>query len=196
MGGTGLIFIKSDPNKKMGCIEVEIRVRISFEKSNSIKKLSGDIWMPYDPDKDRLFRWENVPGKDDQTLKDYLKQNFDIDLTKTLEFEKTNCDKTIKVSTGKYSISLDLNDEKTKVNLKIKRDDVKTTKEYTGKHIISLGLNDEKTKVNLKINDVRTDEFIVKKGKGKGKDMLNIYEKRVCLAIAPLCCGTGGSTNS
>lgn len=59
MGGIGLIFIESDPNKKMDCIEVEIRARISFKKSHSKKKnedsnekLNGDTWMPYNPNED------------------------------------------------------------------------------------------------------------------------------------------------
>jgi len=41
------------------------------------------------------------------------------------------------------------------------------------KNNISLSLNNVKTKVNLKIDNVRTDEFIVK----AESDKLNIYEK-------------------
>ena len=55
MGGIGLIFIESDSNEKMNCIEVEIRARISVKKSHSQiknKKSSYDIWMPCNPNKD------------------------------------------------------------------------------------------------------------------------------------------------
>ena len=58
MGGIGLIFIESDSNEKMDCIEVEIRARISFKKSHSQKKNENpnkksncDIWMPCNPNK-------------------------------------------------------------------------------------------------------------------------------------------------
>ena len=69
-----------------------------------------------------LFSWEDIPGNDSRTLIDFLKQNFYIDWIKTPKIEKIDDGKTIRVFTEKNSLSLCLNDEKTKVYLKIDDD--------------------------------------------------------------------------
>lgn len=57
-------------------------------------------------------------------------------------------------------------------NAKIEKiDDGKTIKLSFGIHFISLNLNDEKNRISLEIDDVRTEEFIVR----KENDKLNIY---------------------
>jgi uncharacterized caspase-like protein len=66
-----------------------------------------------------LFSWEMNTGVDDVRLKAYLAQKFGIDWAKNAKIEKTNNDKTILVSDEENSISLDLNDKKTKVILQI-----------------------------------------------------------------------------
>lgn len=53
----------------------------------------------------------------------------------------------------------------------------KTIKLFTEKNYLSLTLNHEKTKVNLNIDDVRTDEFIVKKVVVKKGEVLKIYKE-------------------
>ncbi len=53
----------------------------------------------------------------------------------------------------------------------------KTIKLLTEKNYLSLTLNNEKTKVNLNIDDVRIDEFIVKKVVDKKREVLKIYKE-------------------
>lgn len=86
-----------------------------------------------------LFNWNEIPGNDSNRLIEFLKLNYSIDWVRTAKIEQIDDGKTIRV--------------------------------YFEKKYISLSLNNEKTKVNLKINDVRIDEFIVK----KESDKLNIY---------------------
>jgi hypothetical protein len=55
-----------------------------------------------------LFSWDNVPGKDSNKLRDFLKTTFDIDWIKKQDFEKENQDKiTIKDSGHFVTITLD-----------------------------------------------------------------------------------------
>jgi hypothetical protein len=89
-----------------------------------------------------LFNWDEIPGNDNGRLVEFLKLNFGIDWVKTAKIEKFDGDKTIKVSTEGKSVSL--------------------------------RLNDEKTKVNINIDDVRTDELIIK----TENDRLDIYRAK------------------
>lgn len=79
--------------------------------------LSGDIEL-ITKKGSCLFNWNEIPGNDDAKLRDFLMQSYDVDWVKTAKIEKSN-DKNIKVYTQINSLSLRLNDEKTKVNLKI-----------------------------------------------------------------------------
>jgi hypothetical protein len=76
-----------------------------------------------------LFSWDNVPGKDDGRLVDYLEQKYGVDWIRTAKIEKVD-NNEIRVATEK--------------------------------NFLSLKLNTENTKVILTINNIRTDEFIVK----------------------------------
>ncbi len=86
-----------------------------------------------------LFSWDNVPGKDNGKLIEYLEQKYGVDWVRTAKIEKID-NNEIRVATEK--------------------------------NFLSLRLNNEKTKVTLTINNVRTDEFIVKIENSK----LNIYK--------------------
>ncbi len=66
-----------------------------------------------------LFSWDEIPGNDNGKLVEFLGQKYDIYWVKTAKIEKIDDGRTINVSTEKNSLSLRLNDEKTKVNLKI-----------------------------------------------------------------------------
>ncbi len=98
-----------------------------------------------------LFSWENVPGNDNERLIEFLTQKYSIDWAKTAKIEKIGDDKTIRLTTEKKSLSLIL--------------------------------NNEKTKAKLKIDDLRTDEFIVKLENGK----LNIYQDLLKTTIKNYC---------
>ena len=73
-----------------------------------------------------LFRWDDIPGNDNEKLIEFLKQNFGIDWVKTAKIEKIDEGKTIKVSNQKNHLLIKLNDEQTEVNLVI--DDLRTNK--------------------------------------------------------------------
>ncbi len=66
-----------------------------------------------------LFSWEEVPGNDSERLLEFLKQEFDISWVETAKIEKIDNDRNIRVTAEKNYLSLGLNNEKTKVNLKI-----------------------------------------------------------------------------
>ena len=70
-------------------------------------------------DEKYLFSWDDVTGNDTDSFLEYLKKKFNIDWTKKAKIEKIDDIGTINVSTEKNSLSLILNNEKTKVNLKI-----------------------------------------------------------------------------
>ncbi|KAF5424695.1 MAG: dGTP triphosphohydrolase [Candidatus Methanomarinus sp.] len=76
--------------------------------------------------KECLFSWDEIPGNDNGKLIKFLKQKFGIEWVKTTEIEKIDKDNTIKVSSEKNHLSLNLNQEKTEVIFKI--DDVRTDK--------------------------------------------------------------------
>jgi tetratricopeptide (TPR) repeat protein len=66
-----------------------------------------------------LFNWEEIPGNDNGRLIDFLKSTFDLDWVKEAEIKKSEDKSTIIVDTKSKSLSLMLNDDKTKVNIKI-----------------------------------------------------------------------------
>ena len=66
-----------------------------------------------------LFSWDDIPGNDTGRLITILKNVYRIEWAKTAKIEKIDGGKTILVSTEINSLSLKLNDEKTKVNLTI-----------------------------------------------------------------------------
>lgn len=65
-----------------------------------------------------IFNWDKIPGDDNGRLIEFLTQAFGIAWVKTAKIEKID-NKTIKVSSERNHLSLELNDTQTKVNLKI-----------------------------------------------------------------------------
>lgn len=66
-----------------------------------------------------LFSWDSIPGSGNDGLIEFLNRYFGIEGVKTANIEKSDNGRTIKLSTEKNSLSLMLNNENTKVNLKI-----------------------------------------------------------------------------
>jgi hypothetical protein len=66
-----------------------------------------------------LFGWGEIPGNDGERLIDFLRDEYKIKWAKTEDISKVDDGKTIIVSNKEKSLSLKLNDEKTKVNLEI-----------------------------------------------------------------------------
>ncbi len=66
-----------------------------------------------------LFSWDEVPGNDSGRLIEFLKQEFGISWVETAKIEKIDNGRSIRVTAEKNYLSLVLNNEKAKVNLKI-----------------------------------------------------------------------------
>lgn len=67
-----------------------------------------------------LFSWDNVPGKDNGRLIEYLEQKYGVDWVRTAKIEKIDKNE-IRVATEKNFLSLKLNNEHTKVILTINK---------------------------------------------------------------------------
>ena len=67
-----------------------------------------------------LFSWENVPGKENGKLLEYLEQKYGVDWVRTAKIEKID-NNEIKVANEKNFLSLRLNNENTKVTLTINK---------------------------------------------------------------------------
>lgn len=67
-----------------------------------------------------LFSWDNVPGKDNGRLVEYLEQKYGVDWVRTAKIEKIN-NNEIRVATEKNFLSLKLNNDNTKVTLTINK---------------------------------------------------------------------------
>ena len=66
-----------------------------------------------------LFSWNKIPGNDSLRLIEFIKQKFGISWIETAEIEKINDGKNIRIYAGNNYILLELNDLKTKANLRI-----------------------------------------------------------------------------
>ena len=113
-----------------------------------------------------LFSWDKIPGSDNEKLIGFLKQNYDIDWVETAEIEKTADDNNVSITKDENSLSLKLNDEKTKVTLEI--DDGRTDEFVVRK---------EKDKLNIFSNiiievEINSTSKIVKTNLEKGKTMI------------------------
>ena len=69
--------------------------------------------------KTHLFSWDEIPGNCNNKFIEFLSENFRIDWVKNARIEKLYNDNIIKVSTKYNSLSLSLNSQITKANLKI-----------------------------------------------------------------------------
>lgn len=133
-----------------------------------------------------LFRWDEVPGRDSEILKNFLIQNVGFEWIRSAIIEKLD-DITIKVSGGDQSILLKLNSEKTRVILTsadiiidefIVKIDSGKMKIYESKPVIYFDDGEIKVRIpsqqfNYCCNSV---DFIMKFGHDQYKEDLRIYE--------------------
>jgi hypothetical protein len=98
-------------NEGYNCFLIYLRVigNDCFLKLSDIKKGVGNMF---------LFSWDNVPGKDNGRLVEYLEQKYGVDWARTAKIEKID-NNEIRVATEKNFLSLRLNNENTKVTLTI-----------------------------------------------------------------------------
>ena len=104
-----------------------------------------------------LFNWDNVPGKDDGKLIQFLEQKYGTDWIRSAKIEKIGNDE-IKIFTEKNVLSLKLNTENTKVTLsinKIKTDEF-IVKTENGKLNIYKDVEQEKQDIRqgVKVQDI------------------------------------------
>ncbi len=103
--------------------------------------------------KEYLFSWNEIPGNDDGELIEFLMWKYNIDWVETAKIEKSDDVRTVKVYVEKNYLSLNLNNERTKVYLKIDdgRTDELITKTENGK------LNIYEGKMMRTDNEIRND---------------------------------------
>jgi hypothetical protein len=119
-----------------------------------------------------LFSWDEIPGKDIWRLKEFLKQDFDVDLGVTRNhFIELSDNESSEVENEKYKVFLmkifGVDWVKTAKIEKI--DKGKAEKVSTEKHFLELRNNDINGSIIIRIDDGRTCEMLGRKGEG------NIY---------------------
>jgi len=119
-----------------------------------------------------VFNWENVPGKDDGKLKEFLEQKYGVDWVRSAKIEKIG-NNEIKMFTEKNVLLLTLNNENTKVILSI--NNIKTD-EFVAKT--------ENNKVNV-YKDIAQEKQDIRRGV-KVKDVSYPYSLLGGLVIAGL----------
>jgi hypothetical protein len=113
-----------------------------------------------------LFSWDEIPEHDKGKLMEFLKRNYNIDCVDTAKIEKIDGGRTIRILTEKKSLSLKLNDDKTKVNLII--DDGRTD-EFIAKT--------ESSKLNIYDTN---KTFTLKTSQDLGNHLIEIGEQLKC----------------
>ncbi len=111
-----------------------------------------------------LFSWEEIPGNDSRKLTDFLKSNHDVDWVKTDGIAKTDNGKTIMITAGENFLSLNLNNEKTELNLII--DNVK---------IDEFLVKTENGKLNIYVEENEPSRTSL--SRKAGKDFLNAVKE-------------------
>jgi len=119
-----------------------------------------------------LFNWENVPGKDEGKLKEFLEQKYGVDWIRSAKIEKIG-NNEIRMSTEKNVLVLNLNNENTKVTLSI-------NKIKTDEFIVKT----ENSKLNV-YKDVEQEKQDIRQGV-KVKDISYPYSMLGGLVIAGL----------
>jgi hypothetical protein len=100
-------------NDKDKLLNDTIKASIEFEEL--MDKTDFDSWL----DGACLFNWNNISENDYKLLIEYLNDNFENSGIEPSQIEKSRDCKTISISTGRRSLLLKLNDEKTNANLEI-----------------------------------------------------------------------------
>ncbi len=139
----------------------EILIKNLFQNNNIMKNIENNC----------LFCWYKIQGNNYKILREFLNQRFGIDWVNTAMIEPTNDDKTIMVSTEKNSLSIMLNDEKSKVNLKF--DYGRTDKFIARMENGNLNIYDNKSDNEIK-NDINSLNLV--KNFLKGTNYMPVLE--------------------
>jgi hypothetical protein len=102
---------------------------VAVERQSKVQKMLQAAFDWLDWEKRYVFRWDSVPGSDEEVLKEYLKQNYALGWVDTLQFSKEK-DNTINASTGglfaKHKLKI-IKDDNNQVAIEI--DDKKSKEE-------------------------------------------------------------------
>jgi len=119
-----------------------------------------------------LFSWDNVPGKDNGKLIEYLEQKYGVDWVRTAKIEKID-NNEIRIATEKNILSLRLNNENTKVTLTINkvRTDEFIVKTENSKLNIYTDIEQEKKDIRqgVKVKEISYPKILSKKRKISGR---------------------------
>ena len=114
-----------------------------------------------------LFCWDEVPGEDDNKLKRFFNDDFNIVWTEDVEISKSNDDMTIHISEGGTSAEITINEENEIATLVISDGrtlDLKVKKEGGKLNIYKEGIYDGGVKVNfdrkMKAETINTNTFL------------------------------------
>jgi hypothetical protein len=102
------------------------------------------------------FCWDKIPGKDNERLIEFLVRKFGVDWVKAAEIKRIDNGKTIEVSSKKNSLSLKLNDKKTKATVEI---DGVAKGEFTAK-IENDVLNIYDDEITSKAKSIRFESYL------------------------------------
>lgn len=116
-----LIFIFIPTSAALtGKFFLKTTAQIVEEKTNYLFITNTTVISPnYWQELRSLFYWDEIPGNDSEKLIEFLEERYGLEWVKNAEIEKIDENKEINISTGKNFISLRLNNEKSKINLKI-----------------------------------------------------------------------------
>lgn len=108
-----------------------------------------------------LFCWEELLGNNSGRLINFLKLNYDVDWVKSAKIANIDNDKTITITDGQNIISLNLNNEKTELDIRFEHD--KTDKFIVKTENGKLNIYKNDRKYLLICNHVATSQIIYKK---------------------------------
>lgn len=116
------------------CIEVEVEKHdesfecASYKWDQRIRHGRGGYRLIWSEPFWHMFKWHDIPGKDNGKLLESLIQQFGVEWVKNAKIEKIDADKTIEISAEKHILSLRLDDRRTELIVEI--DGVKANKRF------------------------------------------------------------------
>ena len=96
----------------------------SFYLQNLVKKLGGEREIGKMAEEKsgqpQKFSWKNVPGEDNENLKNFLREEFGIDWTEDAKITKSDDCRIIHIFTDDHSAEIIMGDKEKKAILKIR----------------------------------------------------------------------------
>lgn len=94
------------------------RIKIRKKLRETVEKRFSDLKEYY------MFCWNEVPGKEEEKLREFLQERYGIDWIKEAKIMKVDGDKTIKLSVPNNYLSLKLNDKSTEVEFELDKNKI------------------------------------------------------------------------